>query len=384
MLNKVKIAIDAMGGIDSPKKIIDGIEISLKTNQENFFTLYGKKDLLEKEISKKKNIHKYCEIINAEDIVSDDESALAGAKKSKNTSMWKAVESLREKKSDISLSAGNTGALLVISRLLLKTITGISKPALAALWPNQNNMNVVLDLGANIECNEKNLTDFACMGSALFKSLFINDTPRIALLNVGLEEYKGNDVLKKTHSILKENKMKNFEFTGYIEGNHIMEGNVDVIVTDGFTGNVALKTAEGTANFISKNLKNSLSKLSLLFSYNSLKKFKDKLDPRKYNGAIFLGLQSPVVKSHGATDAIGMTTRQTTVQLTTPDNMRGRAVSFHSFSAMAANNIGTFEVGYMSAQIGAGNTMLLGGVVSVIVVITVWRVASSLRNYRYP
>ena len=305
MLNKVKIAVDAMGGKGSPKKIIEGIEISLKSNQENFFYLYGKKDLLEQEISKRKVLQKYCEIINTEDIVLDDESALTGAKKSKNSSMWKAVESLREKNSDISLSAGNTGALLVISRLLLKTIAGISKPALAALWPNQNNMNVVLDLGANIECNEKNLTDFACMGSALFKSLFINEVPRIALLNVGLEEYKGNDVLKKTHSILKENKMKNFEFTGYIEGNHIMEGNVDVIVTDGFTGNVALKTAEGTANFISKNLKNSLNKLSLLFSYNSLKKFKDKLDPRKYNGAIFLGLQSPVVKSHGSIDSVG-------------------------------------------------------------------------------
>ena len=305
MLNKVKIAIDAMGGQNSPKKIIEGIEISLKSNQENFFSLYGKKDLLEKEIYKRKSMQKYCEIINAEDIVSDNESALAGAKKSKNTSMWKAVESLRKKDSDISLSAGNTGALLVISRLLLKTITGISKPALAALWPNQNNMNVVLDLGANIECNEKNLTDFACMGSALFKSLFINEKPRIALLNIGLEEYKGNDVLKKTYSILKENKMKNFEFTGYIEGNHIMEGNVDVIVTDGFTGNVALKTAEGTANFISKNLKNSLNKLSLLLSYSSLKKFKNKLDPRKYNGAIFLGLQSPVVKSHGSIDSVG-------------------------------------------------------------------------------
>jgi len=305
MLNKVKIAIDAMGGQDSPKKIIEGIEISLKSNQENFFSLYGKKDLLEKEIYKRKGMQKYCEIINAEDIVSDNESALAGAKKSKNTSMWKAVESLKNQDSDISLSAGNTGALLVISRLLLKTITGISKPALAALWPNQNNMNVVLDLGANIECNEKNLTDFACMGSALFKSLFINEKPRIALLNIGLEEYKGNDVLKKTYSILKENKMKNFEFTGYIEGNHIMEGNVDVIVTDGFTGNVALKTAEGTANFISKNLKNSLNKLSLLLSYSSLKKFKNKLDPRKYNGAIFLGLQSPVVKSHGSIDSVG-------------------------------------------------------------------------------
>ena len=305
MSNKVKIAIDAMGGENSPKKIIEGIEISLKLNQENFFYLYGKKDLLENEINKKKNIQRYCEIIETEDIISDDESPLTGAKKSKNTSMWKAVESLKEKTSDISLSAGNTGALLIISRLLLKTIVGINKPALAALWPNQNNMNVVLDLGANIECNEKNLVDFACMGSALSKSLFESDMPKVSLLNVGLEEYKGNDILKKAFSILKENKMKNFIFDGYIEGNHIMDGNIDVIVTDGFTGNIALKTEEGTANFIKKNLKESLNKLSMLLSYNSLRKFKDKLDPRKYNGAIFLGLQSPVVKSHGSTDSIG-------------------------------------------------------------------------------
>ena len=166
-------------------------------------------------------------------------------------------------------------------------------------------MNVVLDLGANIECDEKNLSDFATMGSALFKSLFETQKPRTALLNVGLEEIKGNDILKKTHSILKNNKMNNFEFSGYVEGNHIMDGDVDVIVTDGFTGNIALKTAEGTANFITENLKSSLNKLSILFSYNSLKRFKEKLDPRKYNGAIFLGLENPVVKSHGSTDAIG-------------------------------------------------------------------------------
>tara|TARA_B100001123_G_scaffold434543_1_gene561270 strand:+ start:2570 stop:3472 length:903 start_codon:yes stop_codon:yes gene_type:complete len=267
--------------------------------------LYGKKDLIEKEINTNSLVKKNSEIIHTEDLILDDESPLTGAKKSKNTSMWKSIESLKEKESDICLSAGNTGALLVISRLLLKTITGISKPALAALWPNQNNMTVVLDLGANIECNEKNLVDFACMGSALFKSLFINSSPKISLLNVGLEEYKGNDVLRKTFSILKENKTKNFEFNGYIEGNHIMDGNIDVIVTDGFTGNIALKTAEGTANFITKNLKDSLNKISILLSYSSLKKFKNKLDPRKYNGAIFLGLQSPVVKSHGSTDSVG-------------------------------------------------------------------------------
>ena len=230
---------------------------------------------------------------------------MVAAKRGKESSMWKAIESQKERKTDISLSAGNTGALLVISRLILNSIEGINKPALAALWPNQKNASLVLDLGANIECNEKNLVDFACMGSALSKSLFNMDLPKVALLNVGQEEIKGNEVLKKTFSILKENKLKNFEFYGYIEGNHIMDGDADVIVTDGFTGNIALKTAEGTANFITKNLKQALNKISLLLSYKSLKKFKAKLDPRKYNGAIFLGLQGPVVKSHGATDALG-------------------------------------------------------------------------------
>jgi len=305
MSNKVKIAIDAMGGEGSPQKVLDGIEISLKSNKDNFFYLYGDEEILKKEISKRKILTNYCEIISCKDFILDDESPLSAAKKSKETSMWKAIDSLKENKSDISLSAGNTGALLVISRLLLNTIEGINKPALAALWPNQKNMNVVLDLGANIECNDKNLVDFSCMGSALFKSLFQNDLPRVALLNVGLEENKGSDTLKKTFNILKNNTVKDFNFVGYIEGNHIMDGNVDVIVTDGFTGNIALKTAEGTANFITKNLKKSLSKLSILLSYTSLKSFKDKLDPRKYNGAIFLGLQSPVVKSHGSTDSVG-------------------------------------------------------------------------------
>ena len=301
----VKIAIDAMGGENSPGKVIDGIDISLKTNKDNFFYLYGNKSIIEKEISRKKNIKNYCNIIDAKDEILDDESPLAAAKKSKETSMWKAIESLKENKSDISLSAGNTGALLVISRLLLKTLDGISKPALAAMWPNKNDTSLVLDLGANIECNEKNLVDFSCMGAALYKSLFFAEKPKIALLNIGLEENKGNELLKKTFNTLKNSKTKNFEFIGYIEGNHIMDGNADVIITDGFTGNIALKTAEGTANFITKNLKNSLNKLSLLLSYYSLKKFRNKLDPRKYNGAIFLGLQSPVVKSHGSTDSIG-------------------------------------------------------------------------------
>ena len=305
MSTKVKIAVDAMGGEKSPNKIINGIEISLKSNNENFFYIYGNEDLLKKEVSKNKLVSENCEIINSRDIILDDESAFNAAKRGKESSMWKAIESIKEKKADISLSAGNTGALLIISKMLLSTIEGINKPALAALWPNKNDMNIVLDLGANIDCNEKDLSDFASMGSALFKSLFMSNMPRVALLNVGLEENKGSSVLKKTYSLLKKSNDKNFEFCGYIEGNHLMDGNIDVIVTDGFTGNIALKTAEGTANFITKNLKESLSKLSILLSYKSLKKFKEKLDPRKYNGAIFLGLQSPVVKSHGSTDSIG-------------------------------------------------------------------------------
>ena len=305
MTNKVKIAIDAMGGDKSPKKIIEGISISLKSNKDNSFYLYGNQNQIEKEISNFNEVRKFCKIINTVDVVSDKESPLAAAKKGKETSMWKAIESQKNNMTDISLSAGNTGALLVISRLILNTIDGINKPALAGFWPNKNSINIVLDLGANIECDEKNLFDFACMGSALYKSLFNIENPKIALLNVGLEETKGNEVLKKTFAIIKKNTIRNFNFSGYIEGNQIMDGKVDVIVTDGFTGNIALKTAEGTANFITTNLKKSLSKLSILLSYKSLKKFKDKLDPRKYNGAIFLGLESPVVKSHGSTDSLG-------------------------------------------------------------------------------
>ena len=302
---KVKIAVDAMGGDNSPKKIIDGISLSLKKDKDNYFYLFGNKDVINNEIGNRKNLRDSCEIIETKDVILDDESPLTAAKKGKESSMWKAIEFLKDKKADIALSAGNTGAMLVISRLLLNTIPGISKPALAGLWPNKNNMNVVLDLGANIECNEKNLCDFASMGAALFKSLFQNDKPRVALLNIGLEENKGNEILKKTFSIMKKDNIKNFEFTGYIEGNHIMDGNTDVVITDGFTGNVALKTAEGTANFITDSLKKSLNKFSILLSYIPLKRFKDKLDPRKYNGAIFLGLESPLVKSHGGTDSVG-------------------------------------------------------------------------------
>ena len=311
MNNKIIIAVDAMGGENSPKKIVDGIELSLKESKENFFKLYGNKDQLNFLINKKPEINNYCEIIHSENNIKDDESPLTAAKKSKSTSMWQSIESQKNGKSQVTLSAGNTGALFILSRLILNMITGVEKPALAGLWPNKIGMNVVLDLGANIECNDKNLIDFSYMGAALHKALYPEIDPKIALLNVGLEEIKGSEIIKKTYQHLKTTNKKDFEFHGYIEGNHIMDGNVNVIVTDGFTGNIALKTAEGTVNFITKNLKENLSKnllnkISLLLSYNALKKFKNQLDPRKYNGAILLGLNGPVVKSHGSTDARGL------------------------------------------------------------------------------
>ena len=312
MSGKIKIAIDAMGGENAPNKVIDGISKFIENNKSDDYKLllYGDANRIDKLLSDKKIQKSNIEIVNTQSIVSDDETPLTAIKNSKNSSMWKSIESQILNNSDISLSAGNTGVLLVISRMILKTMDEISKPALAALWPNQKGMNIVLDLGANIECDEKNLIDFAEMGSALYKSLFPNDNAKVALLNIGSEEIKGTDTLKKAYQKLSSLKNNDFIFNGYIEGNKIMDGDSNVIVTDGFTGNIALKTAEGTAKFITSNLRSSLkknifSRIGSLLSYKSLQNFKDKLDPRKFNGAIFLGLKGPVVKSHGATDYIG-------------------------------------------------------------------------------
>ncbi len=314
MSKKISIAIDAMGGDNSPSKTIEGIKIFLNKNKSKndyILNIFGKEKILKDKLEEFNNSSDIINIINTDNVVSDKESPMTAVKSSKNTSMWNCIQHQLEGKSDISLSAGNTGVLLVISRMILKMMNEVNKPALAGLWPNQNGMNVVLDLGANIECNDQNLVDFAELGSALFKSLYPNEKPKVSLLNVGSEEIKGTDMLKIASKRLKElSNEDNFIYKGYIEGNNIMSGDSNIIITDGFTGNIALKTAEGTAKFITNNLKKSLTenlitKISLIFSYFSLKKFKDKLDPRKYNGAIFLGLNGPVVKSHGGIDSYG-------------------------------------------------------------------------------
>ena len=309
MSELIKIAVDAMGGDGSPKKVIDGIIHNHKSYKNNFFKIFGDEQEISKYIINKID-KKFYEIIHTKEVVKSTDSPLEGAKRGRNTSMWLSIESVKKKEADIVISAGNTGALLVISKLNLKMIQNIDKPALSALWPNKKGMSVVLDLGANIDCNSKNLVDFSIMGASLYKSLYPNESPKIALLNIGSEEFKGNETIKETFQILNEKKNQNFDFSGYIEGNELMNGEVNVIISDGFTGNVALKTAEGTANFITEELKKALGgsligKISSLLNISNIKKFKKRLDPRLYNGAIFIGLDSPVVKSHGGTDYIG-------------------------------------------------------------------------------
>ena len=309
MSDFVKIAVDAMGGDNSPNKIIEGIIHNHKKNKNVFFKIFGIKDKIEEIIDKKIDKNFY-EIIHTENFVLSSDSPLEAAKKGKNTSMWLAIESVKKKNADIVISAGNTGALLVIAKLNLNMIQNIDKPALSALWPNKNGMSVVLDLGANIDCSSKNLFDFSIMGASLYTSLYPNEKPNIGLLNIGSEELKGNETIKETFQILNEKKSNNYSFAGYIEGNQIMDGDINVIISDGFTGNIALKTAEGTANFIVRELKKTmtssiLGKLSAFLNFSNLNKFRKRLDPRLYNGAIFLGLDSPVVKSHGGTDFIG-------------------------------------------------------------------------------
>jgi len=309
MNNIIKIAVDAMGGDGSPKKVIEGISHHFKSNKNSFYQIFGDKDKILPHI-KSDLLKSSFELIHTIDIVKGTDSPLEGAKRGKNTSMWLAIQSVKEKKSDVVISAGNTGALLVISKLNLKMIENIDKPALSALWPNKKGMSVVLDLGANIECSPKNLIDFSIMGSSLFKSLYPEVNAKVALLNIGSEELKGNETIKETYQKLNQRNNYDFEFKGYIEGNQLMNGDVNVIVADGFTGNVALKTAEGTASFITSELKkamtgNIIGKISSLLNISNLSKFKARLDPRLYNGAIFIGLDSPVIKSHGGTDYIG-------------------------------------------------------------------------------
>ncbi len=304
---KITLAIDAYGADGGESIVIDGCD--LIANQINvFFIFIGKKTVIEPLIKKSKNLKSF-KIINTLDYIDADTKGSEALRSGKNSSMRVAIDLVKEGKADAVISAGNTGALLSISYIVLRTIEGISRPAMTAYFPTMKGKTAMLDLGANIECDSKNLIDFSLMGSAFSRIILKCSNPSVGILNVGEESQKGNSVIQDASAALNNLKDK-INYFGFVEGNDIAEGNVDVIVTDGFSGNIALKTAEGTAKLVTflleKSFKSSIfSKIGYLLSKNGLKNMKDRVDPRKYNGAVLLGLNGIVVKSHGSTDSLG-------------------------------------------------------------------------------
>ena len=307
-MKKIVLAIDIMGGDFGPKTTIEGVLIASKAYPNVKFVLFGDKNKSKDELQKISSLKNYEFIHTTESIRSTDQPVNA-LRKLKKSSMRLGINSIKLNECDGLVSAGNTGALMAISKFVLKTIKAIDRPAIAALMPTMKGQTVILDLGANVECSSENLVQFAIMGDIFSRSVLGIKNPKLGLLNVGSEQIKGNAVVKKTFDDLKKMNSK-INFFGFVEGNDINKGVVDVIVTDGFSGNIALKTAEGVAELIFTFLKNAyasslISKLGYLLSKPAINRFKTRIDPRKYNGAVLLGLNGIVVKSHGGTDAFG-------------------------------------------------------------------------------
>ena len=311
--NNTIVSVDAMGGDHGPSTIIAGLLLSTKQHSNIEFLVHGPEDKLAPLIEKHQ-LSKFCTIVHADSAVSMDDKPSQVMRHGKGTSMWSAITSVKQKEADSCVSCGNTGALMAISMVRLRKLPGINRPAIAILWPSfgVNRFNVMLDVGADIRADENDLLQFALMGASYARNGFGVDRPRVGLLNVGTEEHKGRTELKLAYDLIMDTaETGNFEFVGFVEGSDIPTAKVDVIVTDGFTGNIALKTAEGTAGFIGRSLRQAfnyslLSKLSAFFAYGPLRRLKRHTDPRAVNGGVFLGLNGTVVKSHGAADATGV------------------------------------------------------------------------------
>ena len=311
--NNTIVSVDAMGGDHGPSTIIAGLLLSTKQHSNIKFLVHGPEDQLAPLIEKHR-LSKFCTIVHADSAVSMDDKPSQVMRHGKGTSMWSAITSVKQKEAGSCVSCGNTGALMAISMVRLRKLPGINRPAIAILWPSfgVNRFNVMLDVGADIRADENDLLQFALMGASYARNGFGVDRPRVGLLNVGTEEHKGRTELKLAYDLIMDTaETGNFEFVGFVEGSDIPTAKVDVIVTDGFTGNIALKTAEGTAGFIGHSLRQAfnyslLSKLSAFFAYGPLRRLKRHTDPRAVNGGVFLGLNGTVVKSHGAADATGV------------------------------------------------------------------------------
>ena len=304
---EITIAIDAMGGDRGTSSIIKGAFLASKKMSKIKFIFFGKKEKIT-PLLKKNKILDISEIVNTEQAISNNTKPTDALRKYRKSSMFRAIDSVKSGISNAVVSSGNTGALMVISTVLLKTIKGINRPAIASIFPSNKSETVMLDLGANIECDIKNILDFAIMGKVFSKTVLGIQNPKIGLLNVGSEILKGNQIVQTSAKRLA--KEEDINFYGFVEGNDIPKGVVDVIVTDGFTGNIALKTAEGTSelytNFLRNSFKDNLySKFAYIISLPVLKSLWDKVNPNKYNGAMLLGLNGIVVKSHGRSDEVG-------------------------------------------------------------------------------
>ena len=308
MSNSITIAIDAMGSDKGPDEIISGTALSKERHPETKYIFFGDSRLIKNALRKHSFLSQCSEIVSTEAVVSPYDKPSQVLRNIKNTSMGSSIDWLKHKKVDALVSAGNTGALMALSKFKLRTMSGISRPAIATTLPHSSGEFVMLDLGANIECDSENLVQFAIMGTEFAKIILAKEKPKVGILNVGTEQEKGKTSLQEASDYLKGSYLSS-QFSGFVEGSTITNGTVDVVVTDGFTGNVALKTAEGIAQLCTFYIKNVFSegilgKLSYFLIRNSFGLLKTKLDPRMRNGALFLGLNGIVVKSHGGADAL--------------------------------------------------------------------------------
>ncbi len=312
MTDTITIALDAMGGDNAPFIVIDGAARFLRKYDGDTalkFMFFGDEKHIGSLVARHKALAKCSKIIHTEDVITNDQKPSAALRQGRKSSMYLAIQAVAKGEADYVVSAGNTGALMAISLFVLKRLPGVARPAIASVFPSSKKDVVMLDLGANVECDAENLVQFAILGSVFHRTVSGKKNPSVGLLNIGEEEGKGKDTLKLAFTCLQETQLPG-EFKGFIEGNDIGKGTVDVIVTDGFTGNVALKTMEGTANLLYDFMKRAffsdwLSKALALLSYFSFKRFKSQMDPRNYNGGIMLGLNGICVKSHGGTDHKG-------------------------------------------------------------------------------
>jgi phosphate acyltransferase len=303
------IALDAMGGAAAPEMVLRGADMALERHVGLHYLMYGNEAELRPLLAKLPRLAAAVELHHTSDVVMDDDKPSVALRAGRQSSMRLAIDAVADGLADGVVSAGNTGALMAMAKFSLKTLPGIDRPAIASFFPTRRGESVMLDLGANVECDADNLVQFALLGDAFARTVLGLIEPTVGLLNVGSEDQKGNDAVR-TASLRLRQPDSPIRFFGFIEGDDIPAGTVDVIVTDGFTGNVAVKTAEGTAKlfaeFLAGAFRHSLpARIGYLFARNALRKLRMRLDPRRYNGAVFLGLRGIAVKSHGSTDALG-------------------------------------------------------------------------------